>query len=100
MYCPASCCCCCCRPAPCIGGDDNPNAPADAKRLKRELPSTWETSRTRIYPKETHFIKHVTPTHCTWMAYDRDKHAILALTGGTWSLKDGKYEETIEFAIG
>jgi hypothetical protein len=81
-----------------IGGDDNPNAPADAKRLKHELPSTWENVSNANLPKETHFIKHVTPTHFTWVVYDRDKQAILAVTGGAWSLKDGKYEESIEFA--
>ena len=79
-------------------GDDNPGSLADAKRLKRELPSTWENVSQADQPKEMQFIKHVTPTHFTWVMYDRDKHAILALTGGAWSLKDGKYEESIEFA--
>ena len=80
------------------GADDNPNAPFDAKRLKRELPGTWENVSQANSPKEIQFIKHVTPTHFTWVVYDREKNAILAVTGGTWSLKDGKYEESIEFA--
>jgi hypothetical protein len=79
--------------------DDNPNAAFDAKRLHRELPATWEcVSQQADQPKELQFIKHVTPTHFTWVIYDRQQNAILAVTGGTWSLKDGHYEETIEFA--
>ena len=79
-------------------GDDNPNSPVDAKRIKSELPSTWENVSQANRPKEIQFIKHVTPTHYTWLVYDRDKDAILVVTGGTWSLKDGKYEESIDFA--
>ena len=80
------------------GADDNPTAPFDAKRLNRELPSTWENVSQADRPKEMQFIKHVTPTHFTWVMYDRDKKAVMAVTGGSWSLKDGKYEESIEFA--
>ena len=87
-----------CRPPVIAGADDNPNAQFDAKRLNRELPSTWECVSGENVPKETQLIKHVTPTHFTWLVYDRDKKAILAVSGGTWSLKDGKYEESIEFA--
>ena len=56
------------------------------------------TSSQADQPKEAQTIKHVTPTHFTWVAYDREKNAVLALAGGTWSLKDGKYEESIEFS--
>ena len=80
------------------GADDNPAAPFDAGRLKRELPSTWETASHADILKEMRFIKHVTPTHFTWVLYDREKKAIEGVTGGTWSLKDGKYEESIDFA--
>lgn len=78
--------------------DDRPDAPIDATRLNRELPSTWETASHADVPKEIRFIKHVTPTRFTWLIYDRDKKAIAAVSGGTWSVKDGKYEESIEFA--
>lgn len=78
-------------------GDDNPNSPADAKRLKRELPGTWECTEAN-QPPEVHLIKHITPTHWTWVAYDKPKNAILAGAGGTWTIKDGKYQETCEFA--
>jgi hypothetical protein len=78
--------------------DDNPAASFDAKRLKSELPSTWENAARQDLPKELQFIKHITPTHFTWLVYGRDKDAILSITGGVWSLKDGHYEESIEYA--
>ena len=53
----------------------------DAKRLKRELPSTWENVSQADMPKEIQFIKHVTPTHSTWVVYDREKNAITAVDG-------------------
>jgi hypothetical protein len=80
------------------GADDKPAASSDATRLNRELPSTWQNTSQQDLPKEGRFIKHVTPTHFTWVLYDREKKAIQGVTGGTWSLKDGKYEESIEFA--
>jgi hypothetical protein len=83
---------------PAIGGDDNPNAPADAQRLMRELPGTWECVSFPDLPRQVSHIKHVTPTHYTWVTYDRDQREILAISGGTWSLKDGKYVEVCEFA--
>ena len=42
-------------------------------------------------------VKHVTPTHWTWVAYDRENKMVLAAAGGTWSIKGGKYEEAVEF---
>lgn len=83
---------------PVAAADDNPDAKFDAKRLLRELPGTWESVSHADLPREIHFIKHVTPTHFTWVLYDDDKKAVLDATGGSWALKDGKYEETIEFA--
>jgi hypothetical protein len=80
------------------GADDNPNPQPEAARLKRELPGTWECVSLVDVPKQISHIKHVTPTHYMWTACDRDKKAILAISGGTWALKDGKYVEAAEFA--
>lgn len=80
------------------GADDNPDAAFDAKRLKRELPSTWECVSFADLPQQIAHIKHVTPTHYTWVTYDRDRREVLATSGGTWSLRDGKYVEVCEFA--
>jgi hypothetical protein len=80
------------------GADENPKASFDAKRLNRELPATWECVSFVDQPKQISHIKHVTPTHFTWVTYDRDQHAVESVAGGTWSIKDGKYEEVCEFA--
>jgi hypothetical protein len=80
------------------GADDNPNAQPDAARLKRELPGTWDCVSLVDAPKQISHIKHVTPTHYTWVTYDRDRNTILSVSGGTWTIKDGKYEELCEFA--
>ena len=42
-------------------------------------------------------VKHVTPTHWTWVAYDRENKMVATAAGGTWTIKDGKYEETCDF---
>lgn len=81
-----------------IRADDNPNAVPDDRRIKRELPSTWNCISNTNLPDEIQFIKHVTPTHWTWLLFDRQKNAIVSVSGGSWSLKDGKYEERCEFA--
>ena len=73
-------------------------AKPNVDQLKRELPGTWECVSFPDAPKEIVHIKHVTPTHCTWVTYDRQTNAILATAGGTWSFKDDKYVETYEFA--
>ncbi|MGP0062373.1 MAG: hypothetical protein ACLQGP_02060 [Isosphaeraceae bacterium] len=81
-----------------IQGNQNPNPEAEARRIKRELLSTWDCVSLENLPKETSHIKHITPTHYTWVTYDREQNAIVSVSGGTWSLQDGKYREVCEFA--
>jgi hypothetical protein len=80
------------------GADEKPGSSPDPGRLKRELPGTWECVSVADLPRQISHIKHITPTHYTWVTYDRDRNAILAVSGGTWTLKEGKYEEACEFA--
>jgi len=77
-----------------LGDDQKPKF----DQLKQELPGTWECVSFQEAPKEILHIKHITPTHYTWVTYDRQMNAILATSGGTWSFKDGKYVEACEFA--
>jgi Major Vault Protein repeat domain len=84
-------------PSP-ILGDQKPNAETDAQRINRELVGTWDGVLPGNVPRAISLIKHVTPTHYTWVTYDREKNAILAVAGGTWSVQDGKYREVCEFA--
>jgi hypothetical protein len=42
-------------------------------------------------------VKHITPTHWTWVAYDRENKMVLAAAGGTWLLQNGQYVENVDF---
>ena len=81
-----------------IRGAQKPNSEAEALRIRRELPGTWDCVMQDDVAAQISHIKHVTPTHYTWVTYDRQRNAILAVSGGTWSLQDGKYQEACEFA--
>lgn len=83
---------------PVARADDNPAALVEAKRINRELPSTWESHSLVGVPKQISHIKLVTPTHFTWVTYDRDRQAVLATAGGAWSFRDGHYVEFCDFA--
>src|SRR6185312_12921645 len=53
----------------------------------RSVLGTWEGTIPGPAPKAATIIKHVTPTHWTWVIYDRENKMVLAALGGTWSLK-------------
>ena len=74
-------------------------------QVRRALLGTWERERLEPVstfpantPKSFRCVKHITPTHWTLVAYDRDTKVAFSACGGTWTLKGDKYEETIEFA--
>ena len=62
------------------------------------LLGTWESTLPAGTPKSIRCVKHITPTHWTWVAYDRDTKVAFSACGGIWALKGDKYEETNEFA--
>ena len=75
-------------------GDDQKT---NGERIGRELLGTWESIQPPGSPKAMRTVKHVTPTHWTWVAYDRENKMVVTAAGGTWTIKDGKYEETCDF---
>jgi hypothetical protein len=81
-----------------IRGVEDPNSKTDATRILREVLGTWDCVLPGEAPAEYRHIKHLTPTHYTWVTYDREKSEIVAVSGGTWSYRDGKYQETCDFA--
>jgi hypothetical protein len=68
-----------------------------AGRPGAELLGTWEGSLGEGAPKAARILKYITPTHWTWAIFDRENKMVMQAMGGTWSLKDGKYEETVDF---
>ena len=63
----------------------------------RQLLGTWEAAARPGVPKSMRTIKYITPTHWTWVAYDRENKRVMTAAGGTWSLRDGEYVEDCEF---
>jgi RNA polymerase sigma factor (sigma-70 family) len=68
------------------------------EQARRALLGTWESTSQADTPKSFRCVKHITPTHWTWVAYDRDTKVAFSTCGGTWTLRGDKYEETNEFA--
>ncbi len=73
------------------GGDK-----AKAEVPGAELLGTWEGAIDPVSPA-FRILKYVTATHWTWALFDRENKMVLAAMGGTWSLKGGKYVETVDF---
>jgi RNA polymerase sigma factor (sigma-70 family) len=67
-------------------------------QVRRALLGTWESTLPADSPKSIRCVKHITPTHWTWVTYDRDNKVAHTACGGTWTLKGDTYEETNEFA--
>jgi RNA polymerase sigma factor (sigma-70 family) len=74
--------------------DKNPSP----EQVRRALLGSWGSSVPAGAPKSFRCIKHITPTHWTHVAYDRESKVVLSACGGTWTLKGDQYEETNEFA--
>jgi hypothetical protein len=75
------------------GDDGKP----DAERLRKELVGTWEVVTPEIR-KGFRDLKHITPTHFTWIIYSEEEMAPYATAGGTWSLEGNQYRERCEFS--
>lgn len=68
-----------------------------------ELVGTWKLVTVRYggYPDmfnhaNRHTLMHITPTHSTTMSYF-ENGTVFSVSGGTYTLKDGKYTETTEY---
>ncbi|HEV7925287.1 MAG TPA: hypothetical protein VGR14_08030 [Verrucomicrobiae bacterium] len=67
---------------------------------------TWQLVSTKYgdakdytdYPPENRRLKMITGTHFTWLDYETKTGKIRTSAGGRYTLKDGAYTETIEFA--
>jgi hypothetical protein len=78
--------------------DEPPARSAEPGQLRKAVQGTWECVLPAEAPKGIRHIKHVTDRHYTWVTYDSANHQVLATSGGTWTVKEGKYEEKCQFA--
>lgn len=71
---------------------------ANATDAGRKLLGSWEVTLGTNAPKSGRMFKHITPTHWTWVAFDRENRQVVASAGGTWTLRNGEYVETCLFS--
>jgi len=57
-----------------------------------------EESKWSDAPPEQRRLKHITATHFTWVAYEGASGKVLTMAGGTYTLSEGAYAETIDYA--
>lgn len=71
---------------------------------KNQLIGTWDlvSYREKIdgnyieYPEYVGYIKLITPTHFTWVYFNKNDDEIYAAGSGSYAFNDGQYKETIE----
>ena len=76
----------------CAGSRQRAAAPPD-------IQGTWELAWPEIGP-QLRELKHITPTHFTWVTYDTDARTAVTCGGGRYFLVGDSYSEHIEFALG
>ena len=70
-----------------------------------KLVGTWKQVKAKFrgnevkIPEGTTQLKHITPTHFMFVDFDKDGKFIDAF-GGPYTLKGGKYQETLEYVVG
>ena len=52
------------------------------------------------FPKEITMLKHITGTHVSWSAFRTDSKEIFAAMGGTISISEDKYIESVDHGVG
>jgi hypothetical protein len=73
--------------------------PAD-DRVRKGLVGTWDNVLKDLPEqfKDVKHVKHITPTHWTWVTYDAKDMTVMATAGGTWTLVGDNYKEKCEFS--
>lgn len=52
------------------------------------------------WPANQIMLKHVTPTHFTWVTYDAKTGAVTRMGGGTYSWNGNIYRENLQYGLG
>lgn len=72
--------------------------------LQSRLIGTWKLTSAKYggevfeFPAGSTMVKHVTPTHFMWATYGEDG-VVTRAAGGTYTLKESKYEENPEYGV-
>ena len=76
------------------------------EKLSKELIGTWKLvsgkygGRTAILSSRVIILKHITPTHHTWMHIDSESGEVTNMAGGKWSLKGDQFSTTPTYGMG
>jgi hypothetical protein len=63
-------------------------------KMDDTLVGTWDCISLRL-PAGYRHIKHVTPTHFTWVTDHRETMAPVGVAGGTWSREGDTYKDRV-----
>jgi hypothetical protein len=95
------------NPFPIWGAEkDEPKPETDPKVLREKLVGSWKIVSASFdgKPSELHrtsvTIKHITPVHIIWIGYQPEAREIFRSSGGSWTIQDGRYVETMRYGIG
>lgn len=75
------------------------------KVLREKLVGSWRIVSASFdgKPSELHrtsiTIKHITPVHIIWIGYQPEDRKIFRSAGGSWTIQDGRYVETMRYGL-
>lgn len=78
----------------------------DKEAAEHRLMGTWKLVSGKLGDQELDMaklgptLKHVTPTGFVWLSYDTETKVVSRMAGGTYTLKDDKYEELPRYGLG
>ncbi len=79
---------------------------APEEKLSKELIGTWKLVSAKYggidqgLPSQLICLKHITPTHQTWMRIESDSGEVVTIACGKWSIKGDQFSATPEFGMG
>ena len=74
--------------------------------LRQKLVGSWKIVSASFDGKASELhrtsitIKHITPVHIIWIGYQPEAREIFRSSGGSWTIRDGRYVETMRYGIG
>jgi hypothetical protein len=84
------------------GAADEPNGAGGAAN---KLVGTWKLTSAKwggeavSLEKDAPTLKHITPTHYTWLTY-RKTGEVFRAAGGTYTLRGGEFVQQCEYGVG
>jgi len=88
--------------APALWAED----PVPNDQLAAKLVGTWKLVSFKAdgvesdLPKRLTVLKHITPTHMTWIRIQPDTGEVVTMAGGTWKIEGDKFSDTPSYASG